>query len=105
MAADDGWEALTRVEGSVLLCLLSVGCERLGQRMSGGGRVSLRRVVDLCDAIVSFLDRCIAVDVTYWRGRCACPGSGSRAGGPAGVLWLRALWGGGSGGICAIWVQ
>lgn len=47
MAAYDGWEALTRVEGSVLLCLLSVGCEGLGQRVSGGGWVSLRCVVDL----------------------------------------------------------
>jgi hypothetical protein len=30
--------------------------------------------------------------VTYGRESCACPGSGSWAGGPAGESWLRSWW-------------
>jgi hypothetical protein len=30
--------------------------------------------------------------VSYWKGRCVCPRSGSWAGDPVAVSWLRSLW-------------
>lgn len=38
----------TAVQGTVLLGLLSVGSERLGELRSGSGRVGVRSVVNLC---------------------------------------------------------
>ncbi len=52
-AADAAGVVPGLVERAVLLCLLAVGCKRLGERVGGGGWVSLGSVVDVYVAVSS----------------------------------------------------
>jgi hypothetical protein len=47
------------VQRAVLLCLLTVAGEGLGQRMSGGGWVRLRSMVDVCRSVSALLPKAL----------------------------------------------
>lgn len=75
----------------MLLRLLSVGSEGVGQSAGGGGRVGVRRVVNLCASVRGRRLR-LGLEVTNWRGWSAFRGSGSWAGAGGGGPWWRSFW-------------